>query len=710
MVVPGLISLAWAIGQLPLFGATTGTVAQAEKVASDQQLDPADIDSLKKIALQEAESGETDNAIRDYQRVLQAQPGWNEGQWNLGMLEYQSGRYPQSIAAFQKVVEFAPSAGIAWAVLGLSEFETKAYSDSLQHLEEAQQLGTKDDPEIERVSIYHLGLLLIRKSDFERATELLLANFGGDLMSPQVKTALGLATLRVPLLPEEVDPSQEALIEAVGGLASGGTDGLRGFPALLETYPDVPYLHYAYGLQLAKAGQAREELGLMRQEASISPDSPLPWMEVSRLELQAGNAGDARAAAEKAVKLDPNSQKAHQLLAQSLDAASEPQAAAVQRRLAAESIGRESLEPRQVLRYASANSHGAIASAADPELWNKAMREYGGGQYEAAVQDLKVCLRGEPGNGTGWAVLGLSEFALQDFDNALIHLDRGETLGLSGSPESLRTARYTLGILLVRAGEFDRGSEALVAASKLAPSEQLPKDKIEYALGLALLRRAELPGQASPEQARMIRAAGKVRELLLNSEYDAAFAAFKAMLKQDPNFPFLHYAYGTALLAMSEFDEAAVQMQIETTISPASELPYVRLASIALRKHKPEDAIAAARRAVQLAPNSAEAHYLLGRALLESGDDATALQQLLAAGKISPGSPEVHFNLAKAYARAKMPQQAERERAIFSQLNEAAEIQRRQQGNGAYQGPHDTGDMSAGSPASPAASSPGAPK
>ena len=69
------------------------------------------------------------------------------------------------------------------------------------------------------------------------------------------------------------------------------------------------------------------------------------------------------------------------------------------------------------------------------------MQEYAAGQHRSAVADLKVWLKSHPDNGTGWAVLGLSEFSLRDYDNALIHLSRGESLGLSGSADSLRTAK-----------------------------------------------------------------------------------------------------------------------------------------------------------------------------------------------------------------------------------------------------------------------------
>jgi tetratricopeptide (TPR) repeat protein len=296
------------------------------------------------------------------------------------------------------------------------------------------------------------------------------------------------------------------------------------------------------------------------------------------------------------------------------------------------------------------------------------MQEHSEAQYAASAGHLKEWLRHNPDNGTGWAVLGLNEFALGQFDNALIHLDRGAQLGLTGNRESLQSARYSYGVLLIRAGKFDRASDVLASALKTGPLDA----QVEYALGLALLRKQEVPGKQKQQEASLVSAAGKISALLRDSEYDAAFSRFQELIQQNGSVPFLHYAYGTALVAVSEFDEAAAQMQRERTISPTSELPCLRLASISLRRHNFTDAIAWSNCALLLSASSPEAHYLLGRASLEAGDNQTALRELEAASRLSPSSPEIHFNLAKAYARAKMPEKAEQERAIFSQLNETA--------------------------------------
>jgi tetratricopeptide (TPR) repeat protein len=659
---------------------------------------PNNLEDQRKQALEEAESGKTEDAIRDFQQALALGPDWKEGWWNLGTLQYGANHFADAEGTFNKVVEFAPNLGIAWALLGLSEFEIKGYDAALLHLEKAQSLGMKDDAEIERVSVYHLGLLLIRAGDFERASDLLLATFGSGAMSAQVKIALGLATLRVPLLPDQVDPSQEALLLAAGGATAAGAEAPNLFAGLLKIYPTVPYLHYSYGLELEKTGSDQQALEQMHEETRLSPESPLPWIASSRIELHLGDAKQAISAAQTAVKHDAENKAAHEMLANAWDATSKPEQAASERALATQlAAGRQIPERRIAARYANTSSPGQTASqsGANQEIWLRAMQEYAGGQYLAAAADLKHWLQANPDSGTGWAVLGLCEFALKDYANAMIHLDRGAKLGLSGSPQSVQQARYTFGILLVHGGEFERASEVLMPAVGTGPLDA----KVEVALGLALLRRAEFPDDVSPQDAGLIVPAGRIAVLLHQSHYDEAFAQFKPLLVKYPSTPFLHYAYGTALLALSEFDEARAQMLAEVAISPRSELPCLRLASIALRQHNSADAITWSKRALELAQDSPEAHYLLGRASLEAGDEKTAMRELEIASKLSPGSPEVHFNLAKAYARANMPEKAQQERATFSQLNEIAESQRSHDGSQIYAGPRETGEVTTTSPA-----------
>jgi tetratricopeptide (TPR) repeat protein len=319
------------------------------------------------------------------------------------------------------------------------------------------------------------------------------------------------------------------------------------------------------------------------------------------------------------------------------------------------------------------------------------MSYYVAGKYSEAVAALKTYVEHKPQDGTAWAVMGLSEFELKSYDNALFHLQRGQALGFGGSPESVRLANYTLGVLLNRQGEFKLASETLASA---AGAGELG-DKAQFALGMALLRMPFLPDQVDASKRPLVHSAGEIAALLQESKYDDAFAKFQSILKAYPATPFLHYAYGVALASLSQYEEAEAQMRLEAKISPGSELPFLRLSSIALRQHRPADALAPAQQAVKLSPSSGEAHYLLGRAYLELGDESKAVGELETAARLSPNSPEVHFNLAKAYGRAKQADKAEQERAIFVRLNTLAEQQRSLQGNQSYEGPRDSADVSA---------------
>ena len=531
-----------------------------------------DLDSLKKQALAEGEAGAVDAAIRDYGRALALDPDWRVGWFNLGTIEYTADRFPDARSSFERVVGFAPDLGTAWRLLGLSEFETKDFANALTHLERAQSLGVDEDPEIQRVATYHLALLLIRGGSFERASDLLRSAFGDGAVSSQVRYALGLALLRVTLLPNEVDPSREATILAAGDLAVAHDTSLAGFPVFLAAHPDLPYAHYAYGLALGKARRDREALVQLTDETRISSASPLPWVALDQIQSRLGQAQEARSSASRAKALgDANAPDQRMLSLYGLAGPAKPD------------------------------------HAGDDALFASAMQHYSAAEYAAAIAELKQWLRANPENGTAWAVLGLSEYAAGDLGSARLHLERGEALGLRGSAASLETARYTLAILLIHAGDFDPAAHLLNAAR--TPTEA----KTEYALGLALLRRPELPPARRPElpstpdgaETALVRASGKIAVLLNNSQYDQALAQFRQLLVQYPSAPFLHYAYGTALLALSEFTEAAAQMRAETAISPGSDLPYLRLASIALRRHQPAEALDPARHALSLAPQSA---------------------------------------------------------------------------------------------------------
>ncbi|MEI4884054.1 tetratricopeptide repeat protein, partial [Klebsiella pneumoniae] len=85
---------------------------------------------------------------------------------------------------------------------------------------------------------------------------------------------------------------------------------------------------------------------------------------------------------------------------------------------------------------------------------------------------------------------------------------------------------------------------------------------------------------------------------------------------------------------------------------------------------KLDDAIVHFKRSAELYPSFAEAHYGLGRSLLDSGKAADAVAPLEAAVKLAPENPTGHFALATAYQRTGRTEDAAREFALQKSTSE----------------------------------------
>ena len=113
------------------------------------QESPQDFETLSRQANAERTQGQSNDAIRDYEKALDLRPQWPEGWWYLGTLYADAGRFANAIDVFRKLTDANPKLGPAWASLGLSEFELKDCKNSFQHLQKAQELGFAEVPYVE---------------------------------------------------------------------------------------------------------------------------------------------------------------------------------------------------------------------------------------------------------------------------------------------------------------------------------------------------------------------------------------------------------------------------------------------------------------------------------------------------------------------------------------------------------------------------------
>ncbi len=633
----------WLLPSVVLFALIQNIAGQINALGGGTQ----NFDEVAHQATTAREQGNASEAARYYQQAVQLHPDWEEGWWYLGTLLYDTDRWADAHTAFAKVVELDPKLGPAWSFLGLCAYETKDYAAALTSLDKGHQLGSDQVPAIKNVADYHLALLLIRGGDFPRATALLSSQFVHGQVADQVRVALGLALLRVPLLPDEVDPSRDGVIATAGSIAvllaqNQQTEAIAAFQQALKDYPNVPNVATAYA-SITKPGAAKpadaNELARSTREFARSTSTPPAQATTSNSNFEE--------AAKKAV--------------------------------AARDSGN--------LELAVQSYQQALQARPDWEegWWDLSVLYFGAEHYADAIAPLKRTVELKPGFGTAWALLGMSEYQTRDFKNALIHLEKAQELGIQGSTEAVRIAQYHLGVLLNLDREFDRAVELLSAGH---PEGELAA-QWNIALGLGLLRVPLLPEQVPADKKELYTSAGQAASLLGTSKYDDAFVILRRLLKSYPNTPFLHYSYGAALASLSQYDEAEAQMREEIKISPESALPYIRLAFIDLKTQRSADALTAAQKAIQLSPQSAEAHYVLGRALLTTGDAAGAIKELQVANEMLPNSPEIHFHLARAYSKTKQPEKADQERETFARLNAIAEQQRSMRGSQAYGASHE---------------------
>ena len=293
-------------------------------------------------------------------------------------------------------------------------------------------------------------------------------------------------------------------------------------------------------------------------------------------------------------------------------------------------------------------------------------------QYAEARAAFDRVVAAQPDNGAALAMRGLCDFQLRAYDRALEDLQRGRTLGLGPNTQLASVVGYHVGILLLRSEQYERAFEAL---RELAAGGSESPELVE-ALGLALLRLPWLPSAAPVDKREMILLAGRAGLAVAAGRRSAAARAlFQELARRFPEEASVHYALGTYLVA-EEPDAALEEYQRVLRLDPGHVPALLQIAFEHIKRGRPQDAIAPAGRAVELAPGLFAARNALGRALLETGELDRAIRELETGARLAPDSPEMYFALARAYQRAGRAGDAERARATFLTLDRAARAAR----------------------------------
>jgi tetratricopeptide (TPR) repeat protein len=287
---------------------------------------------------------------------------------------------------------------------------------------------------------------------------------------------------------------------------------------------------------------------------------------------------------------------------------------------------------------------------------------YEKGRYAEATDALHKGLDLAPVFANGWALLGLSESQLDDPDQALTDIRKGEELGLNGGVQFETAVRVRAAQLLILSSAFDEALAQLQPLTKYA-DEPPP---VEEAMGLCALASPHDMGQLSPQRRAVVDLAGKAAWSFATQHPDRAAALYRQLLTQHPAEPGVHYAYGLYLME-TDIKAALAEFQKEAQNNPQHWPALLTTASIQLRQGAPEKAIESVHAAMKAVPVKYRwlCHLDLGRANLDAGNAAAAVSELEDAVRQMPSSASAHFFLAEAYREAGRKADAEKEKTEF---------------------------------------------
>ncbi|MGA3168484.1 MAG: tetratricopeptide repeat protein [Terriglobia bacterium] len=272
-------------------------------------------EQLSRAAEQARNQNHDDEAIALYQRALKLQSEWDEGLWNLSSLLYEKERYAEARDRLRHFVADQPKAGMGWALLGLSEFQTREYARALDHLRQGMTLGTGGSQGMARSVFYFAAVLLTRFEKYDQSQSLLFEMARSGQAESFLVEPVGLAALRMPLLPGEIPSDRREMVRLAGEAAFAVNDQHQDdaeklFRQMTAAFPNEPGVHFLFGAFLVNERPA-DGIREMQRELEISPFHLPARVRLAEEYVKEGQVDQALALAAEAVKLDSHDASAH---------------------------------------------------------------------------------------------------------------------------------------------------------------------------------------------------------------------------------------------------------------------------------------------------------------------------------------------------------------------------------------------------------------
>ena len=322
-----------------------------------------------------------------------------------------------------------------------------------------------------------------------------------------------------------------------------------------------------------------------------------------------------------------------------------------------------------------------VLCGAEPakEVFEKAVRALGAGDYQTAERGFQSVLREQPRNIAALSNLGVIYSRTNRADRAIAIYRRA----LQVSPDD-KAILLNLGLVYLRQEAHSKALplfERIVAVDpqhlqarqllavcrayvgQLAPAirdlESLraaaPRDEgILFLLGFAYLKNHD-PESAKNIFEQMFEAAGPVRAqfLLGKAYYEAtlfpqAEESFLEVLRLDPRFPGVRLELGKVYISLRRTDDAIRELQLALKDNPGDGDASYFLGGLLVQEDRLAEGIPYLERAKQVKPDFWAPYFYLGKARLRLEQPAEAVVLLQRAVELNPDDASAYYQLGRA--------------------------------------------------------------
>lgn len=295
---------------------------------------------------------------------------------------------------------------------------------------------------------------------------------------------------------------------------------------------------------------------------------------------------------------------------------------------------------------------------------------FGQKQWPQAAEAYDECERAAPGRTDALLLRSKALINAGDFNGAAPSLDKYS----AANPES-DDALYLLGYVRFRQNQPRQSLDLFSRAAKIrAPrADDLKIGALDYVLlndFVSAARYLEQSLALNPADTEAWYHLGRVR--YQQGRVDAAIAAFQELLRRDPNDVKGHDNLGLCFEAKNQSDAALAEYRkavaLDGGTSTNNEQPYVNLGKLLTAMNQASDGLPLLEHAVQMAPQSASAHYELARAELSLGRLEPAKKDVEESVKLDQSNSASHYLLGRIYKRLGQSEQADAEFKLTEQL------------------------------------------